>query len=176
MTKIASRGGGSCLKADFNAGLMWTCLQATHVRASVISQYSPRWEAKNLLPRPSLSRFVHSIMQQDDTIPNFHSVNIFFKNFGYRYCAGAEGRKLQYHYPARENMFNRKARKKIKFYRRFRIRNKVFWGELRCCCLVGDRAFDRRLLTTLQEKMLSFTSTQFWLLEHVKFCHRILLK
>ena len=54
---------------------------AIHVPASVISQCQVGSE-KNHLPRPSLCRFVHSITQQDVTIPKLYSGNNFSKKLG----------------------------------------------------------------------------------------------
>ena len=43
----------------------------------------PGGKRKNHLPRPSLCRFVHSITQQDVTIPKFHSGINFSKKLGH---------------------------------------------------------------------------------------------
>ena len=55
---------------------------ATHVRGIRHLSVSGG-KRNNHLPRPSLSRFVHSISQQDVTIPKLYSGNNFSKKLGH---------------------------------------------------------------------------------------------
>ena len=76
-----SRRGGSRWAAKVPTDICWVSGPATQCRHP--SSLSARWEAKKHLPRPSLCRFVHSISQQDVTIPKFYSGNNFSKKLGH---------------------------------------------------------------------------------------------
>ena len=73
-----SRRGGSRWAAKVSTDICWVSAQrSSDPRAGIRHLSVPGGKRKNHLPRPSLCRFVHSITQQDVTIPKFIQGTIF---------------------------------------------------------------------------------------------------